>query len=729
MRKHLILLLIAFIGVSTTSLAQQKLSLDKIWYSNEFRSNGVASFNSMNDGANFTRLEKGSINIYSYETNLLTGTFVTEDQLRKMAGTPVLLESYAFSADETKLLIASNSEGIYRHSSRSNYFIYDSEAKTVEPLDDPEKGKQRLAEFSPNGDMVAFVRKNNLFVKHLRTGTIDQVTKDGVMNEIINGGTDWVYEEEFGFDKGFYWSPQSNNIAFYKFDESHVKQFQMATYGSLYPDQYTFKYPKAGEANAHVSIHIYDVRDKDTRPCDIGTEKDQYIPRIKWTESDSKLCILRMNRLQNKLEFLVTYAGTPKKQGLISEAVYVEKSDTYVEITDNMIFLEDGSGFLWTSEEDGYNHIYKIGFDGTKKQITKGEWDVVEFKGMEQKTGYIYYTSSEPSAMQRDVFRVKVGGKGKEKLSTRAGQNNAEFSDGMKYYVNTHSDANTPPYISLHDASGKMLHVLVDNADLKKHLAGYGINKKEFFKFKTSENVELNGWMIKPPNFDSAKKYPVFMMVYGGPGINTVNDSWGYNPMIWHHYLAQEGYIVVSVDGRGTGYRGAEFKKCTYQQLGKYETEDQIEAAKWLQEQAYVDPARIGIQGWSYGGYMSLLCMTKGADVFKMGIAVAPVSNWRFYDSIYTERYMRKPQDNADGYDDNSPINHVDKLKGPMLVVHGSSDDNVHFQNSMEIIAEMISQNKAVDFEVYPNKNHGIYGGKTRLHLFNKMTSFILENL
>lgn len=727
MKRSIFVLLLALMG--STTFAQKKLSLEKIWYSPLFYGDFVQEFTSMNDGAHFTRLEQGKINKYSYKKNKLVSTIVTEKQLSELSGQQLQIASYSFSADETKVLISSDVESIYRHSSKAFYYIYDTNTNKVTPLDDPKAGKQRLAEFSPDGLMVAFVRDNNIFVKHLGNGVVDQVTTDGKMNAIINGATDWVYEEEFSFDKGFYWSPKSSYIAYYKMDETKVPQFSMPMYGNLYPDPYDFKYPKAGEANSVVSIHIYDVRDKAERPCDIGSETDQYIPRIRWTKDDNTLVMLRMNRLQNKLEFLKTYAGTPRKEGLRSEVLFTEQSDTYVEITDNIIFLEDNKHFLWTSEMDGYNHIYKVGFDGTTTQITKGNWDVVEFKGIDEKSGKIYYTAAESSAMQRDLFVINLDGTGKTKLSSKAGTNNAEFSKGMKYYINTHSDANTPQYVTLHDAKGKELHVLVDNAQLKETLAGYDLPQKEFFKFETSEGVELNGWMIKPKNMDSGKKYPVFMTVYNGPGINTVNDSWGWNNYLWHCLLAQRGYIVVSVDGRGTGYRGAEFKKCTYKQLGKYETIDQIEAAKYLSKLAYVDGGRIGIQGWSYGGYMSLLCMTKGADVFKMGIAVAPVSNWRFYDTIYTERYMRTPQENPDGYDDNSPINHVKKLKGPMLIVHGSADDNVHFQNAMEIVAELIKKNKKFDFEVYPNKNHGIYGGKTRLHLYTKMTEFIEENL
>ena len=729
-----IALFLAFaMGSSLAANAQESLTNEKIWYSRTFSTDYVSGFNSMNDGSHYTRLEfdRGGpvVSKYSFETNSKVGTIVSTTELSDLAGHALSIDAYSFSADESKMLIASNTEPIYRHSTRGEYYIYDIAAKKVKPLATATLGKQRLAEFSPKGDKVAFVRNNNLFVTDVATGEEKQVTQDGKINEVINGGTDWVYEEEFGFDKGFYWSPNGRYIAFYRFDETHVKEFQMAMYGELYPDQYKFKYPKAGEDNAHVSIHVYNVMDNNTRQVDIGPELDQYIPRIKWTSNEDHLMVLRMNRLQNNLDFIKVDLGVAPQVGLTSKVVYNEKADTYVEISDNMYFLQDGKSFLWTSEMSGYNHIWRIYFDGKKQQITTGDYDVTSLYGVNEKTGLIYYQSAEESAMERDIYTIKLNGKSKKKLSTRKGQNDGTFSTGMKYFVNYHSSANTPYYITLHDGKGKELHTLVDNASMVKRMKEYGLTEKEFFTLKTSEDVELNAWMIKPANFDASKKYPVFMTVYNGPGINTVNDSWGGATMLWHHMLAQNGYLVVSVDGRGTGYRGAEFKKVTYKQLGKYETMDQIEAAKWLAKQPYVDGNRIGIQGWSYGGYMTSLCMTKGADVFKMGIAVAPVTNWRYYDSIYTERYMQRPQENADGYDDNSPINHVNKLKGKFLIVHGSADDNVHYQNTMEMISALVKANKPFEQAIYPNKNHGIYGGTTRLHLFTKMTDFVLQNL
>jgi dipeptidyl-peptidase-4 len=640
------------------------------------------------------------------------------------------IDDYEFSADESKLLISTDTESIYRHSSRAQYYVFNIEKAKAFPLADAEKGKQRLATFSPDGEKVAFVRKNNLFISDLKYRTEVKVTSDGVDNKIINGATDWVYEEEFGFDRGFYWSPKGDRIAYYKFDESEVKQFQMAMYGDLYPEQYTFKYPKAGEANSIVNIYVYDVTANTSRMVNTGSETDIYFPRIKWTKNNDELCIMRMNRHQNNLEFLFTNLRDNGPFEISTRVVYSEKSDTYIDINDNLIFLADGKTFLWNSERDGYNRIYQFDTDGNMvRQITSGDWDVIDFYGYSEATKTIFYSSSEVSAMEQHVYSQGITKKSGKQLSERKGTNSAAFSSTFDYYINYHSDANTPYYRTLHNSKGKEIRMLKDNKALKETLAGYATSKKEFFTFTNSAGVELNCWMIKPVNFDASKKYPVYVSIYGGPGHNTVTDAWGGRDYLWHQMLAQKGYMVVSCDPRGTLYGGRDFKHATYQQLGKLETEDFIDLAKHLGRQPYVDANRIGIQGWSYGGYMTSLCMTKGAEYYKMGIAVAPVTNWRYYDSIYTERFMRTPQENADGYDDNSPINHVNLLTGKYLLVHGSADDNVHYQNSMEMVDALVKANKKFDLFIYPNKNHGIYGGNTRLHLFNMMLDFVEENL
>ncbi len=687
----------------------------------------------MNDGEHYTSLEYdessgAKIVKYAYATGLEVSVLATAVQIFGDAEKGI--DDYTFSADETKLLIATEQESIYRRSSASNYYVYDLNKQLGNSLTDFNKGKQRLAQFSPAANKVAFVRDNNLFIVDLATGEETQVTTDGKSNEIINGATDWVYEEEFGFDNGTYWSPDGKRIAFYRFDESKVKQFQMAMYGELYPDQYTFKYPKAGERNSTVSILVYDLEEALSTPVELGSETDIYIPRIKWTTRANELCVMRMNRIQNRLEFLLANVADANPSGIPTKTIYDETAKTYIDVNDNLIFLSGGNGFLWNSERDGYNHIYHYGMDGKLiRQITQGEWDVIEFFGYDERTAQVFFSASEASTIETHVYAASLK-KGKAmRLSQRKGTNNADFSASFKYYINYHSDAHTPYYITLHNARGKEIRVLKDNQKLRDTLAKYPMAKKEFFTITNSGGTELNCWMIKPANFDPSKKYPVFVNIYGGPGSNTVTDSWGGANYLFHQMLAQQGYIVVSCDPRGTMNRGRDFKHATYLQLGKLETEDFIDLAKHLQAQNYVDGDRLGIMGWSYGGYMASLCMTKGADYFKMGIAVAPVTNWRYYDSIYTERFMRTPQENPDGYDDNSPINHVEKLEGSFLLVHGSADDNVHYQNTMEMTNALVKANKQFDLFIYPDRNHGIYGGTTRLHLFTKITAFIHDHL
>lgn len=713
--------------------AQEELTTELIWYSGEFSSEWVSGVNSMNDGLHYTSLESNAeggstIVMYAYKTGEKVKTIA--DSKGILGDASKSFDGYSFSADEKQLLIQTETEYIYRHSFEANYYVYDLSTKRSSALAKFEAGKQRLAQFSPDGKMVAFVRDNNIHVYDVSTREEEAITFDGKMNQIINGYPDWVYEEEFGFHRGFYWSPKSNRIAYYKFDESEVREFQMAMYGDLYPDQYTFKYPKAGEVNSKVSIHIYDFNAMTSKRVNTGTQTDIYIPRIKWTQNNDKLCVMRMNRHQNHLEFLVTDLSERQPFELETTTIFEEKNDTYIDISDNLTFLDDGRSFIWNSERDGYNHLYLFGMNGEViRQLTVGEWDVNEFLGLDAKDGIFYYTSSQESTLEQHVYGKGVKSRYFKRLSESKGHNDAVFSESFDYYINYHSDANTPHRITLHNSKGKEIRELRSNADLRRNISKYQFSEKEFFTFQNSTGVDLNCWMIKPGDFDPSKKYPVFVAIYGGPGHNTVSDSWGGRNFYWHQMLAQKGYIVVSCDPRGTLHRGKEFKHSTYMELGKLETEDFIDFAKYLQAQSYVDPARIGMQGWSYGGYMTALCMTKGAEFYKAGISVAPVTNWRYYDTIYTERFMRTPQENASGYDDNSPINHVEKLEGPFLLVHGSADDNVHYQNTMEMVDAMVRANKQFDLFIYPNKNHGIYGGTTRLHLYDKMTEFVLENL
>lgn len=727
------LVILGFSALLAPSLQAQKkdITLEDIWKSGTFRTNAVYGLVSMNDGIHYTAFDGNDkdsyILRYEYAKKANPDTILKESGL-KVDGKSINIDNYNFSPDETKMLISSGTEQIYRHSTRENNYVYDRKTKTLTPVSAGEK--QMYATFSPDGTKVGFVRGNNIFIKDLASGRETQVTTDGLQNNIINGATDWVHEEEFAFSIAYFWSPDSRKIAYYKFDESKVKEFSFNEFNDqLYPTEYKFKYPKAGEANSIVTIHTYDLASGKDQLMDIGKETDQYIPRVKWTMDANTLSIVRMNRHQNMLELLMGNAATGA-----THTVYTETSDTYIDIHegegDYVYFTADNKNFIIQSEKDGFNHLYLYDMSGKLvNQITKGNWDVVEYKGIDEKSKTVYYIASESTATEKDIYSVKLDGSGKKKISTEKGTHAPEFSHNMKYYMDMYSDANTPYQFSIYSADGKKMRVLEDNAALASTIKSFNVSPKELFMFKTTEGVELNAWMIKPANFDPKKKYPVFLTFYGGPGSNKVNNSFDGRDYYWHQMLAEKGYIVMCVDNRGTMYRGVAFKKCTYKQLGKLEVADQIETAKYLATLPYVDKSRIGTFGWSFGGYLSSLCITKGADYFKAAIAVAPVTNWRYYDNIYTERFMSLPQENASGYDDNSPINHVKELKGKYLLIHGSGDDNVHFQNSMEMISALVAANKQFDLFVYPDKNHSIYGGNTRLHLYTKMTDFILNNL
>lgn len=710
------LLLLSSLGIS------QKLSVEKIWKNYEFFGTSVRGFRSMNDGNYFSKTQGSSITKHAFSNYEGKGEVIVSPEMLTYKGEALKMDDYFFNLDETKVLITTETKSIYRRSYSAVYYLLDLKTGQLQSLDD-QHAPQTLAEYSPDGKSVSFIYENNLFVKNLSTGKTVQLTQDGEKNKRINGTTDWVYEEEFAITKAYDWSPDSKNIAFLKFDESKVQEFTMTYHNELYPELYTFKYPKAGEDNSKVTAIMYNLDKHSSTEITLGDY--EYIPRLKWSNSENKLIIQTLNRHQNNLKYhLVSIEDT----GLKTTMFFEEKSETYVEIDDNLLILNDGESILRTSEIDGHNHIYSLCFDGSSKQITAGDWDVIEFLGVNDKNTTIYYTSAEAGAIHKGVYKIGITGKKKKAISLETGSNNAAFSNGMNYFIKTYSNANTPPVFTLCNNNGKELTTLEDNKALNKRLSNYNLGTKSFVKFKGAKE-ELNGWVIKPANFDPSKSYPVYINIYGGPGSNMVSDSWGGVNYMYHQLLVENGYIVVSVDPRGTMYRGEKFKKSTYLQLGKLETEDFIAVAQELQKYNYVDASRIGIMGWSYGGFMTSLAMTKGAGIFKMGIAVAPVTNWRYYDNIYTERFMRTPQENKDGYDSNSPINFVDKLKGNYLLIHGSGDDNVHYQNTMEMINAMVAADKQFDLFIYPNKNHGIYGGNTRNHLFNMMFNYTLKNL
>ncbi len=733
MKKGLILIatfLLVFGQVSWAQTEKKQISLQDIWSYYKFYPKTVRGIVSLNNGRQYTSIKKGSIVVYDYRTGDSVSTLVAAaDLVPEGKKEPIKIGNFEVNKDETKFIFPTQVEQIYRHSRVSYDYIWDTKTRKLTPLS--ENGKQRLADFSPDGNRVAFVRENNLFIKNLKTGEEKQITFDGKKNSIINGTCDWVYEEEFSFTKAFFWSPDGKKIAFYRFDESKVKQYTLTYYGSSYPKWDTYKYPVAGEDNSVVRIYVYDLESGKTSRMDVGENTDQYIPRIKWTTNADVLAIERLNRLQNHLDILLADAATGN-----TNVLYSEDNKYYIDITDDLTFLPDGKHFLITSEKNGYNAIYLYNMKGKLvRQLTKGSWDVTKVYGYNPKRKMVFFQAAKTSPMDRDIMAVSLKGH-LATISSKSGTNSGMFSKSFDYYINTWSDANTPPYISVNDSKGNIIRVLEDNHAFVEKMKQYDLGKQTFFTLKSPEfklpngkQVDLNAWIIKPSNFDPNKKYPVLMYVYGGPGAQTVNNAWSWSNYFWFQMLAEKGIVVISVDNRGTGARGELFKKMTYKELGKYEIADQIESAKIIGRFSYVDSTRIGIFGWSYGGYMSSLAITKGADVFSTAVAVAPVTNWRYYDNIYTERYMRKPQDNAIGYDFNSPIHYVKKLKGHFLLVFGSADDNVHPQNSMDFITALVEANKQFDLMVYPNKNHGIYGGNTRLHLYTKMTDFLLRYL
>lgn len=707
--------------LSNPAIAQKQISVEDLYKKPLFRPNLVYGIASMNDGIHYTNLSmaRNEIYKYSYSTGEKVETVFSAKKFE--INNFDWIFDYEFSYDESKLLFSINYEPIYRHSFRAEYYIYDIATNSISKLS--ENGKQQLASFSPDGKYVSFVRNNNIFIKELESGIEKQLTFDGEINKIINGAPDWVYEEEFSYNKAYDWSPDSKRIAFLKTDESNVKTFSLTIWGELYPEIYEYKYPKAGEENSKVSLHIIDIETGNTLDADLGDLNDKYIPRLKFTKNPGILSAVKMNRLQNlyELYFIDVYSGN-------SKTVLSINDEKYIEINNDLTFLDNDKGFILSHEVDGYRHLYYYDFNGKLiNQITSGKWEVTEFYGFDDNTETLYFQAAKNSPLRREIYSVKIDGTNFQKISEKEGTNSAEFSKNFNYFINTYSNANTPYIISLYDNTGKFIREIENNSVLiKKIKEEYKFQPKEFFSFTTEDGVQLNGWMIKPKKLKS--KNPVFMYVYGGPGSQTVLDSWDRD-MAWWQLLAQNGYIVVSVDNRGTGARGKDFRQVTYKELGKYEVLDQIQTAKYLSSLKFVDSKRIGIFGWSYGGYMSTLCMTIGADWFKLGIAVAPVTNWRYYDSIYTERYNGLPQDNPDGYDKNSPINHVKKMKGKYLLIHGTADDNVHLQNAIDLVDKLVASD--VDFEhfFYPNKDHGIYGGNTRNHLYRKMTNFILENL
>mgnify|MGYP001627957689 CR=1 FL=1 len=712
-----------FFLIVTTSLTAQKkdITLQEIW-SGAFRTTSLDRLHSLNNGQQYSVLNRTrqatTVDVYDYATAQKVKTLVSSanidgvDQIR----------SYSFNADESKMLVASELESVYRRSKLGVYYVVDLQTNSVTKVADT---KIQEPTFSPDGSKVAYGYNNNLYIKDFVTNQTQQITTDGKKNAIINGITDWVYEEEFAFVRAFDWNADGDKLAFVRFDETDVPEFSMDVYGQeLYQTQDVFKYPKAGEHNAKVSLHIYDLQNSATTTIDLSKYQSYYIPRLQWTKEASVLCVQTMNRKQNELDIVFVNADD-----MSTKLIVKETDNAYVDVTDNLTFLKDNS-FIWTSEKSGWNHIYHYDKNGALlNQITNGDWEVTRYYGYDAKTKRIFYQSTENGSINRDVYAIGLKGNKKTRLTPGTGTNYASFSADYSLFINTFSNAETPPTYTLRDAKkGKVVRKIKDNNELLNKLENYELSPKEFGTLTINGN-ELNMYMIKPSNFDENKSYPLLLYQYSGPGSQNVSNSWMGTNDYWHQMLAQQGYIVACVDGRGTGLKGRDFKKVTQKELGKYEVEDQIVVAQKLGSRSYIDANRIGIWGWSYGGFMAANCLFQGADTFALAISVAPVTSWRFYDTIYTERYMLTPQENPSGYDDNSPIAHVDKLEGDFLLVHGSADDNVHVQNTMRLVEELIQADKQFEWAIYPDKNHGIYGGNTRLHLYKKITNFIKDNL
>lgn len=705
----------------------KKITVEDIWNDFKFYPRGVAGYTAMPKSDYYTVIKRAGIERYSFATGERVDMLLSNADLERLSNGAVNISKvsgYEFSSDEKRMVIAVEEESIWRRSSLAFYYVYDLVNKTLTMVADTNT-KLHFAFLSEDGSKVLFARDCDLFYQDMATGKITRITSDGKENAILNGYADWVYEEELDMSSAASWSPDGTKIAFLRFDESRVKEYNFALYDNLYPTDFKYKYPKAGEDNSLVDVYIYDVATAQLTKIDLGDNSNCYFPRVYWLPNSTDAVVLKLNRHQNQLDF-IRYNTVTKAQDII----YTDKNDKWLDVTDDYYFLKDGKTMIVTSERDGFNHIYKVTLGGEVKQLTSGKWEVNKIQYVNEAKKQIYYLSNESGVLNRDLYVVNFDGKKKALISSGDGWNQTVFSPNGNFYRNQYSNLNTLPIYTIRDAKGKELRVLNDNQNVQNTMNEYGFVKREIISFTTADGTQLNGWMMKPANFDPNKKYPVMMNCYGGPGSQQVENAYqSAQDYAFYQMLAQHGYISVCVDGRGTATRGDEFKKIIYQQMGKYEAIDQIATANWLKTLPYVDGSRIGIWGWSFGGYLSALSMFRGEGAFKMAISVAPVTNWRYYDNVYTERFMRTPQENPDGYDMNSPTTYANQLKGKYLLIHGTADDNVHFQNAMELIKGLNEAGVEYDQFFFPNKNHFILGGNTRTYLYTKLAKYILENL
>lgn len=699
--------------------AQEPLRVEQIFTDARLQSRGAGSFRFLKDGRHFTRLDQRAVTRYDLVTGKAVETiFDGRDTL--------VIQTYGFSSDERFLLIEFDRQSVYRHSYMTRCRVWDRQGKKAYEIAGGER--VMLPSFSPDGRQVAFVRHNDLYVQDVLSGREVRITGDGQPNAIINGAADWVYEEEFALKQAYVWSPDGTRIAFLRFDETEVPEFTLDLYeDQLYPQRVSYKYPKVGEHNARVTAMVCDLASGTVQTLETGGDgvPAEYLPRIRWTRDPSLVCVYRMNRQQNILELWEHDVRNGHARILLKE-----RADLFLELTDDLYFLENGKHFVWSSDQYGYRHLYLYDMEGKLvRPLTRGPWEVTGFYGVDEARGTVYFQAAKTSPLRREVYAVPLTGGDPVALLDAEGCHSALFSPTYDYLVATHSTLNTPEVHTVVGRDGTRLRTIEDNAVLAAAQQRHGVQPLVFFSFPAPDGTELHGWMIRPAGFSPDSLYPVLMYAYGGPHSQEVQDAWRGKHYWWFQMLAGQGFLIVCVDNRGTDARGAAFRNATYRQLGHYETLDQIAAARYIGALPWVDASRIGMFGWSYGGFLSTLCLLKGAEVFKAAIAVAPVTNWKWYDSIYTERYMQTEKDNPAGYRENSPVYFADRLKGAYLLAHGMADDNVHFQHAVEMSDALIRANKAFDMAFYPNRDHGIRGGMTRIHLFNRMTSFLHEHL
>lgn len=725
---------VALFMMSSSISAYEKMTLKDIT-DGQFAAQQIGGINPIKGTDLYAQLSQDNKQILQYSFKTGKQTAILFDVNNTQGEHIDKFDGYIMSPDGRHILIATKRQNVYRRSYKAVFYIYTVQSRKLERLSDG--GPQQAPVWSPDGNQVAFVRDNNIFLVKLLYGNSEsQVTKDGKMNEVINGIPDWVNEEEFGFNSALVFTADGSMLCWIKYDESKVKQYSLQlfkgrspelTENAIYPGTYSYKYPKAGEENSRVSAWSYDIKSHRIQQLNIPLATDGYMPRIVSTVDPDKIVIYTMNRHQDVLNIYGVNPRSTVSHLLIKESVpkYVkEEAMANIRLTKDFILLP--------SDRDGYMHLYLYNSNGTlKRKIGDGNFDITDVYGIDEGTGDVYYQAASLSAHDRQVYVSHANGKS-ERLTHQEGWNSAIFSGDFQYFINIWSDYNTPYMYTTCRNNGKIIATNVDNHDLKLKIQRYGWTKRETFSFTTSDGVRLDGWMVKPANFDTSKKYPVIMYQYSGPGSQQVVNSWSAGAMgqggAFDQYLAQQGFIVVCVDGRGTGGRGADFEKSTYLRLGDLESKDQVETASYLATLPYVDKDNIGIWGWSFGGFNTLMSMSNGKPIFKAGVAVAPPTDWCFYDTVYTERYMRTPKENPDGYNDN-PIQRADKLHGALLICHGMADDNVHPQNSFEYAEALVQSDKDFKEIYYTNRNHSIFGGNTRNHLLRQITEWFITHL